>query len=151
MAHEPSVFDPTVDRKLTPFEPRFDADITQIVSGVDLYARVLGVAIGDLAMERSPAQVPHDAAAVAKFLIARPGVVRSIAGVEAALAMDGVHDVQTFVPVGGRVHPLTDSAKRAAYVLAHAPTREETIARADAALATIRIDTSDEAHPGATA
>jgi len=125
----------------------FDADVTQIVSGVDMYARVLGVAIGDPALERAPAEAPHDKAAIAKFLIARPGVVRSIAGVEAALALDGIHDVQTFVPVGGRVHPLTDSAKRAAYVLAHGATRDEAVRRADAALATIRIDTTDAIAP----
>jgi biotin carboxylase len=121
----------------------FDADVTQITSGVDLYARVLGVAIGDRDLERSPAEAAHDAAAIAKFLVARPGVVRAIGGVEAALALDGVHDVQTFVPVGGRVHPLTDSAKRAAYVLAHGPTRDIAIQRADAALATVRIDTEE--------
>jgi hypothetical protein len=48
-----------------------------------------------------------------------------------------------FVPVGGRVLPLTDSAKRAAYVLSHGATRDEATARADAALARIRIDTEE--------
>jgi len=36
---------------------------------------------------------------------------------------------------------LTDSAKRAAYVLSHGSTRDEAVARADAALAHIRIET----------
>jgi hypothetical protein len=40
--------------------------------------------------------------------------------------------------------PLTDSAKRAAYVLAHGATRGEAIERADAALARIRIETQQE-------
>jgi biotin carboxylase len=39
------------------------------------------------------------------------------------------------------VLPLTDSAKRAAYVLSHGTTRDEALAHADAALALIRIDT----------
>jgi biotin carboxylase len=43
--------------------------------------------------------------------------------------------------------PLTDSAKRAAYVLAHGGTREEAMARADASLQRLRIETYDDAIP----
>jgi biotin carboxylase len=39
------------------------------------------------------------------------------------------------------VHPLTDSAKRAGYVLARGERREQAIANADAALATMQIRT----------
>ncbi len=45
------------------------------------------------------------------------------------------------MPVGGRVLPLTDSAKRAAYVLAHGDGREQATARADRALSLLHIDT----------
>jgi hypothetical protein len=62
-----------------------------------------------------------------------------------------VDDAEVFVPVGGRVMPLTDSAKRAAYALAHGTTRGEAIARADAALARIRIETHGESREEATA
>jgi biotin carboxylase len=119
----------------------FDADVTRLTSGVDLYDRLLGVALGDAALERQGAVGSAHPAAVAKFLVARPGVVRSIRGLEGASRVDGVTDAQVFVPVGGRVFPLTDSAKRAAYVLAHGQSREEVLARADAALEQIRIDT----------
>ncbi len=133
----------------------FDADVTRLASGVDLYTRVLGVALGDAEMERAGADGPTHGASIAKFLVARPGIVKSVTGLEAARALPGITDAQLFVPVGGRVHPLTDSAKRAAYVLAHGDTRDEAIARADAALATIRIDTDGDddraAHPGAPA
>jgi len=109
-----------------------------------LYDRVLGVAIGDAAAERQgPRSLAH-AGAIAKFLVARPGIVRAVHGLDAAQSLDGVDDAQVFVPVGGRVMPLTDSAKRAAYVLAHASTRREATERADAALAHIRIDTQQE-------
>jgi predicted RNase H-like HicB family nuclease len=46
--------------------------------------------------------------------------------------------------------PLTDSAKRAAYVLSHGDSREQAVARADAALARITIDTRDETQAEAT-
>jgi len=125
----------------------FDADVTRLASGVDLYARVLGVALDDAALETQPARFPVHGGAVAKFLVARPGHVRAIRGLSEARAMDGIDDAEAFVPVGGIVMPLTDSAKRAGYVLAHGSTRAEAIARADAALARMRIDTDAEVDP----
>jgi biotin carboxylase len=118
----------------------FDADVTRLASGVDLYDRVLGVALGDAALEHQGIVATTHGGAVAKFLIGRPGPVRAIRGLAEARAMDGVDDAQVFVPVGGRVLPLTDSAKRAGYVLARAATREAALQCADAALARIHID-----------
>lgn len=122
----------------------FDADVTKLASGVNLYNRVLGVALGDAGLERQGAVGAVHGGAVAKFLVARPGVVRAVRGVDEARAVDGVDDAQVFVPVGGRVHPLTDSAKRAAYVLAHAATRAAAVERADAALGRIHVETERE-------
>jgi hypothetical protein len=76
--------------------------------------------------------------------------VRAITGIGEARALGGVDDVEVFVPVGGRVLPLTDSAKRAAYVLAHGATRAEATSRADAALTRIRIETLDESREEVT-
>jgi argininosuccinate lyase len=118
----------------------FDADVTRLASGVDLYDRVLGVALGDAALEQQGVVAGIHRAAVAKFLIGRPGSVRAIQGLTEARAMDGVDDAQVFVPVGGRVLPLTDSAKRAGYVLTHGATRAAALQCADAALERIRID-----------
>lgn len=120
----------------------FDADVTRLASGVDLYERVLGVALGDAALEC--AQMKHDAhpAAVAKFLIGKPGIVRSVRGVDRALARPGVVEAAVFIPVGGEVFPLTDSAKRAGYVLAHGASRADVLATADAALGDIQLETS---------
>ena len=68
--------------------------------------------------------------------------MRALRGLEVARKVDGVVEAEVFVPVGGQVLPLTDSAKRAGYVLAHAPTRAEVLARADRALAAIDLETS---------
>jgi biotin carboxylase len=128
----------------------FDADVTRLASGVDLYDRLLGVAFGDAALERQGVVGPVRRAAIAKFLVARPGIVRAVRGLAEAGALPGVDDVQAFVGVGGRVWPLTDSAKRAAYALAHGATRAEATARADEALARVSIDTGDESCDEAT-
>ena len=121
----------------------FDADVTKLASGVDLYDRVLGVALGDAALERQGVVAPKHGGAIAKFLVARPGTVRAIDGLAQARALEGVDDVEVFVPIGGRVLPLTDSAKRAAYVLSKGGSRQEATARADAALALIEIRTEE--------
>jgi biotin carboxylase len=122
----------------------FDADVTRLASGVDLYDRVLGVALADPTLERQGAQAPAHGGAIAKFLVVPPGPVRDVRGLDEARAIEGVEDAQVFVPVGGRVLPLTDSAKRAAYALARGETGEAATARADAALARIQIDTGAE-------
>jgi len=128
----------------------FDGDVTRLASGVDLYDRLLGVAVGDAALERQGVMASAHGGAIAKFLVGRPGVVRAIRGLDEARAMPGVDDAEIFVPVGARVHPLTDSAKRAGYVLSHGDSRAQATARADAALARITLDTHDEVHAEAT-
>lgn len=125
----------------------FDADVTRLASGVDLYARVIGVALGDDSLEHSGPIGATVKAVLAKFLIVKPGKVRSIDGLDAARAAEGIEDAEVFVWAGGRVMPLTDSAKRAAYVLAHGPNRDEAMKRADRSLALMGIDTYDDAGP----
>ncbi len=122
----------------------FDGDVTRLASGVDLYDRILGVALGDLPLEKQGVVAPARAAAIAKFLVAAPGIVRAVRGLEAARTAEGIAGAEVFVPVGGRVMPLTDSAKRAAYVLAHGETRDRATEHADRALALLRIDTRSE-------
>lgn len=129
----------------------FDADVTRLASGVDLYDRTLGVALADPSLERQGVIAARYGGAIAKFLVARPGQVRALRGVDVARGMEGIDDAQVFVPVGGHVLPLTDASKRAAYVLAHGSTRAEATARADEALARIDIDTADAAGAGANA
>jgi biotin carboxylase len=121
----------------------FDADVTKLASGVDLYDRLLGVALDDEKLERQGAVGPRYGGAIAKFLVAPPGQVRAVLGLDEARAIHGVDDAQVFVPLGGHVKPLTDSSKRAAYVLAHGASREEALARADMALTRIQIDVCD--------
>jgi hypothetical protein len=59
--------------------------------------------------------------------------------------------VQTFVPVGGQVMPLTDASKRTGYVLAHGRTRGEATEHADSALSRVQVVTQDPFQSGASA
>jgi biotin carboxylase len=119
----------------------FDADVTKLASGVDLYKRIMGIALQNKELERVGVESAKHGGAIAKFLIAKPGVVQSIRGLDVARLIDGIDDAEVFVPVGGRVHPLTDSAKRAGYVLSHGASRDDATRIADRALAAIQIET----------
>ncbi len=126
----------------------FDADVTRLASGVDLYARVISLALGHDSLEPQGATLGARAnAVIAKFLVAKPGRVRGVDGLDEARTAEGIDDSEVFVSAGGRVMPLTDSAKRAAYVLAHGASRDEAMRRADASLARIRIETYDDVGP----
>ena len=70
----------------------FDADVTRLASGVDLYDRLLGVALGDAALERVGAAGPVHGGAIAKFVVAPPGVLRAVRGLDAARGAPGVVD-----------------------------------------------------------
>jgi biotin carboxylase len=120
----------------------FDADVAFLASGVNLYDRILGIAVGDDALERAGKSGTAHGAAIVKFHIGRPGKVVRKGGLEEARAVPGVLAAELFPPVGATVHPLTDSAKRTGYVIATAGTRAEVEHAADAALSHLQLETS---------
>ncbi len=121
-----------------------DPDVTLLASGVSLYRRIVGVALGRDDWERAGPEAPAHGGASGRFIVGRPGRVRAVRGLDAARALPGVVDAQAYVEPGGTVHPLTDGAKRAGHVLAHGASRAEAEARAAAAMALIEIDTAEE-------
>ncbi len=120
----------------------FDADVALLTSGVNLYDRILGVAVGDEGLERAGATGPAHGAAIVKFHIGRPGKVVRKGGLDAARAIPGVLAAELFPPIGATVYPLTDSAKRTGYVLVAGETRAAVEASADAALARMQLETA---------
>ena len=117
----------------------FDADVTRLVSGVDLYRRLLGVALGDEALEREGARGERHGAALVRFLAPPAGEVKATEGVEAARALPGVVDAALYPAPGQRLAGLVNAASRAGHALCVGATREEAVARADAAEALLRI------------
>lgn len=117
----------------------FDADVTRLVSGVDLYRRLLGVALGDLDLEREGARGERHGAALVRFLAPPSGEVRSVEGVDEARALDGVMDAALYPRPGQRLAGLVNAASRAGHALCVGATRAEAVARADAAEARLRI------------
>jgi biotin carboxylase len=120
----------------------FDADVAFLASGVNLYDRILGIAVGDANLERAGKSGQAHGAAIVKFHIGRPGVVTAKGGLEAARGVRGTLAAELFPPIGARVHPLTDSAKRTGYVIAAGATRAEVERAADEALGCMVLETT---------
>ncbi len=110
----------------------FDADVTRLYSGVDLYTRLLGVALCDVELEH--AGTPSRAnPALVRFLKPRPGKLKAIGGLENVRMMPGVIDAVVYAKPGDVMADMTDAAKRIGHLLVVGQSRDEAIARADAA------------------
>jgi biotin carboxylase len=116
----------------------FDADVTRLSSGVDLYVRLLGVAFEDRALERSGVRDRKQPALV-RFLAPEPGVLAAIEGLTEARALDGIVDAVVYPQVGAQLTAMTDAARRVGHILAVGATRQEALERADEAERTIRL------------
>lgn len=121
-----------------------DPDVALLASGVSLFRKILGVALGRREWEKAGVEASLHGGAIGKFLVGEPGRVVAIEGLGEARRMPGVVGAEVYVEVGGVVHPLTDGSKRAGHVLAHGRDRAEADARASAAAKLIRIVTRPE-------
>ncbi|HXV33330.1 MAG TPA: ATP-grasp domain-containing protein [Gaiellaceae bacterium] len=116
-----------------------DAELCRVALRVDLNGLALAAALGE------PLETPEPApsgGAVVRFLVPPPGVLEDVAGLEEALAVDGVVDARVYRAPGWEFGPFRRGNDRAGYVLARGESREEALARADRAAELIRFRTA---------
>lgn len=118
-----------------------DPDVAFLASGKSLYRRILGVALGRSDWESHGPEAPAHGGAIGRFLIAQPGRVREIGGLNEARGLSSVVDAQVYVRAGGEVFPLTDGSKRAGHVLATGTSRADAEANANRGAELIQIRT----------
>ncbi len=116
----------------------FDADVTRLACGVDLYTRLLGVAFDDKELEASGKAHPITPALV-RFLAPRPGHLQAIDGLEEVRKMPGVVDAAVYPQPGDIIEPLLFAAKRIGHILVTGSSRQEAVDRADRAEKRIRL------------
>ncbi len=120
-----------------------DAELCEAALGVDLNELALAAALG----ESIPPQVltPLDpvGGAVTRFLVAPPGELQTVEGVEEAQAVEGVVRVRVYRRPGWRFGELRVGADRAGAVLAVGRSREDALGKASAAAERIRFVTAD--------
>jgi len=118
-----------------------DPDVAFLASGVSLYRKICGVALGRHDWEMAGVEALAHGGATGRFIIGTPGRVVAVDGLEEARAMPGIAGAEVYVAPGDTVAPLTDGSKRAGHVLAHGASRDEAEARAQAAMNVISIRT----------
>jgi len=116
-----------------------DAELCRAAVGVDLNGLALAAALG----ERLAVPEPRGSGgACVRFLVAPPGELAEVKGLEAARAQDGIVDARVYRRPGWTFGPLRRGADRAGFVLATGPSREEALARADRAAGLVEFVTA---------
>lgn len=114
-------------------------DLVNLAFGVDLYAMtyrgLFGLAGGD-----RPASPPLCAAAV-RFLVAPPGLVREVRGVEAVAGHPAVRQCEVTACPGDVVREVRDSGDRLGHIIVTAPTAAEAAALSQELAARVEIIT----------
>ena len=115
-----------------------DAELVEAATGVGLNDLALDAALG------RPVEPPVTrvlaGGAVVRFLVAPPGILGSV---EVPDDLEGVRQVRLYRPPGHVFTPLRRGSDRAGAVLVVGDTREQAVARADAAVERIRFVTAD--------
>src|SRR5213079_1004631 len=83
--------------------------------------------------------------ACVRFLVAPPGQLREVIGVEEAFALEGIRGIRIYRRPGHRFGEFRRGADRAGAVLAVGDSREQALERASRAEAMIRFETDVEA------
>jgi len=120
-----------------------DAELCQAALGVDLNGLALAAALGEPIPRYNLLQSQGvSGAACVRFLVPPVGTLEAVGGVDEAEAVEGVRWVRVYREPGFTFGPLRRGADRAGAVLAVGAGRQEALARAEAALACIRLVTA---------
>jgi biotin carboxylase len=118
-----------------------DAELCRAALGVDLNALVLAAALGEPLKDDEVASRGAAGGACVRFLVAPPGELREVNGVERAESVPGVRWVRFHHPPGHRYGRLERGADRAGAILAVGDSADDALGRADEAAALLRWDT----------
>jgi biotin carboxylase len=122
-----------------------DAELCRVALGVDLNGAALSAALGEEVPATSLAPVARVGGACVRFLVAPPGALREVTGIEDAFAQEGIRGIRIYRRPGHRFEEFRRGADRAGAILAVGNSREQALERASRAEETIRFETDVEA------
>ena len=122
-----------------------DAELCRVALGVDLNGAALSAALGEEVSPATVSPVAKVGGACVRFLVASPGQLREVTGVQEAFALDGIRGIRIYRRPGHRFGELRRGADRAGAVLAVGESRQDALERADRAEAMIRFEVDVEA------
>jgi biotin carboxylase len=111
-----------------------------LVTGVDGLDAAIRIALGETT-ETAALRARRHQAVVERVVLPPPGIVVDVRGAAEAAAGEGIVLVEMCVAPGDRIPVLPGPGRRAAIVLAVGPTHEAAAARANAAVARLRVTT----------
>lgn len=117
-----------------------DAELCEAALGVDLNGLALDAALGVTSPAAALEGRPAVGGACTRFLVAPPGELRQVVGVEEASRLPGIVGLHVYRRPGHRFAPLRIGSDRAGAVLATGESREEALERAALAADSIRFD-----------
>ena len=118
--------------------------IVPFVTGIEMFKEVVRIAVGEQPQRLTPL---YTRGSVYRFLTPRPGIVKKIYGAAEIEARKNILDFEILVNENEEIRPVKAGGDRAGFIIAAGETREEALALADEAEATIRFEYY-EPHPG---
>ncbi len=119
-----------------------DAELCEAALGVDLNGLALAAALGEQVSESALVPAAQAGGACTRFLVAPPGELRGVTGLDEAAVVEGVLAVRIYRSPGHRFVPLRRGGDRAGAVLAVGGSREEALERASRAADLVRCETA---------
>jgi len=119
-----------------------DAELCEAALGVDLNGLALSAALGEEVADERLRPRPEVGGACVRFLVPPVGTLERVEGVDEAEAVAGIRWVRIYRAPGAELRELHRGADRAGAALAVGTSPEEAVARAEAALARVRLVTS---------
>jgi biotin carboxylase len=120
-----------------------DADLCRAALGVDLNGLALAAAVGEQIDEAALVPRRRVGGACVRFLVAPPGPLAEVLGVEEASELEGVELVLVYREPGYILVPLRRGSDRAGAILAVGGSRAEALARGGAAADLVRFEIAD--------
>ena len=120
-----------------------DADLCRAALGVDLNGLALAAALGEEIDDAALVPRSRAGGACVRFLVATPGPLEQVVGVDEAAAVDGIEFVLVYREAGYIFTPLRRGSDRAGALLAVGGSREEAVERAAEAAALVRFQIAD--------
>src|SRR5207302_9041986 len=117
-----------------------DAELCRAVLGVDLNGLALAAALGRAIALQQLAPVAREGGGCVRFLVAPPGQLRGVTGLEEAYALDGAKGIRLDRQPGHAFGALLRGPDRAGAILAVGAARADALDQADRAAALVRFD-----------
>jgi biotin carboxylase len=117
-----------------------DAELCRAALRVNLNQLAIAAALGEQVPRNRLAPQARVGGACIRFLVAEPGELRRVTGLDAAFDVDGVRGIRIYRKPGHVFKPLRNGSDRAGAILATGDSAEDALARADQARSLVRFE-----------